>query len=74
MKSVWRIVALLVIAVSVGVVFLAMYRQVTVDAAPGQIMLDQPITPPPPQAEIMPAEPSKEHVWIPGYWERDPNK
>ena len=22
----------------------------------------------------MPPEPSKGHVWIPGYWERDPNK
>ena len=74
MKSVWRIGALLVIAVSVGVVFLAMNRQVKVDAAPGPITLDQPIAPPPPHAEIMPPEPSKEHVWIPGYWERDPNK
>jgi len=25
-------------------------------------------TPPPPQAEVVIAQPSPRHVWIPGYW------
>lgn len=73
MKNVWRIIILLGIAVLFSSVFV-LNRKEIVEAAPGPITVDQPLTPPPPRPEIITPEPSKEHVWIPGYWERDPNK
>jgi hypothetical protein len=40
----------------------------------GPVVVDQPINPPPLKPEVITPEPTKEHVWIPGYWERDPNQ
>lgn len=44
------------------------------EAVPPRAIADSPLDPPPPRAEVMPAEPSPDHVWIAGHWERDPDK
>src|SRR5262245_55825579 len=72
MPTVRRIVLLLLVA-GMGTALL-MNRDRELDAAPAPIAVDQPIAAPPPKAEFITPEPSKEHVWIPGYWEREPNQ
>jgi hypothetical protein len=43
-------------------------------ADPTPVVVDRPISPPPPRPEVITKEPSAESVWIPGYWERDPSQ
>lgn len=43
------------------------------DVPPPGPGLDEPIEMPPPRPEVITAEPSPDHVWISGHWERDPD-
>ena len=38
------------------------------------VVRTSPIPPPPPKQEVIAVEPSPQYVWIPGNWEREPNK
>jgi len=33
-----------------------------------------PVAPPPPRVEVIPVAPSRDHIWIPGYWHWESNQ
>lgn len=39
-----------------------------------RVLYDSPVPPPAHQHEVITAEPSPAHVWVPGYWNREPNR
>ncbi|MCG8584773.1 MAG: hypothetical protein MI757_08700 [Pirellulales bacterium] len=39
-----------------------------------KVVVDSPVAPPPPKQEVIAPEPTANHVWIPGYWNRTPTK
>jgi hypothetical protein len=43
-------------------------------AAGERVVVTKALPVPAPQVEVITKEPSKEHVWIPGSWERDPDE
>jgi WXXGXW repeat (2 copies) len=46
------------------------YRDRPVYAAPdGEVIVNQPVNPPPLQAEVVPASPDPTFIWIAGNWE-----